>query len=53
MSNEKARQSTDAKQGGEGTNSFNGKSYEAMTVSIGPKVGQGTAPKPPVDVGTK
>ena len=35
MSNEKARQHTDAKQGGEGTNSFHNKSYDAMTVAIG------------------
>lgn len=31
----KERQSTDSKQGGEGTNSFDGKSYDPMTVSVG------------------
>jgi hypothetical protein len=53
MSDMKANQCTDAKQGGEGTNSFDGKSYDAMTVSVGEKVGQGNAPMPPKDVGTK
>jgi hypothetical protein len=53
MSDMKANQSTDAKQGGEGTNSFDGKSYDAMTVSVGEKVGQGNAPMPPKDEGTK
>ena len=35
MSDTKQRQTTDSKQGGEGTNSFHGKSYDPMTVAIG------------------
>jgi hypothetical protein len=50
---EKERQSTDSKQGGEGTNSFHNKGYEALTVNIGKKLGQGEAPVPAKDTGTK
>ena len=53
MSDMKARQTTDAKQGGEGTNSFDGKSYEAMTKNIGTPPGNTAAPMPNKDEGTK
>jgi hypothetical protein len=53
MSDAKARQTTDAKQGGEGTNSFNGKSYDPMTKNIGTPPGNTKAPMPPKDEGTK
>ena len=52
MSDIKARQTTDAKQGGEGTNSLNGKSYEALTKDIG-KVENTVAETPAIDEGTK
>ena len=35
MSDLKERQSTDSKQGGEGTNTFDGKSYDPMLKSVG------------------
>ena len=53
MSDIKTRQSTDSKQGGEGTNSFHNKSYDAMTKSIGTPPGNTQAPLPPKETGTK
>ena len=53
MSDAKARQTTDAAQGGEGTNSLNGKSYEPMVKNIGSPPGNTQAPVPAKDVGTK
>jgi hypothetical protein len=52
MSDIKSRQSSDNAQGGEGTNSLNGKSYEALTKDIG-KVENTVAEVPAKDVGTK
>jgi hypothetical protein len=39
MSDIKNRQSTDADQGGEGTNSFHNKGYDALTKSINDSTG--------------
>jgi hypothetical protein len=51
---EKERQTTDSDQGGEGTNSFNGKSYDALTKSIGENpIGNTTGGEPALDKGTK
>ena len=51
---EKERQTTDSDQGGEGTNSFNGKSYDAMTKSIGENpIGNTVGGEKPLDDGTK
>ncbi len=49
----KENQSTDNDQGGEGTNSFHNKSYDALTKNIGTPPGNTEAPVPPKDVGTK
>ena len=53
MSDINERQSSDAKQGGEGTNSFHNKGFDALTKNIGKKVGQGEAPEPEDKAGTK
>ena len=53
MSEIKERQSSDSAQGGEGTNSFDGKSYEAMTKNIGTPPGNTQAPVPAKDEGTR
>lgn len=53
MSDIKERQSTDSKQGGEGTNSFHNKSFDPLTKSIGTPPGNTQAPVPAQDVGTK
>ena len=53
MTDMKQRQHTDSKQGGEGTNSFHNKSYDAMTKNIGTPPGNTQAPVPAKDVGTK
>jgi hypothetical protein len=48
------KQSTDSKQGGEGTNSFNGKGYDALTKDIGLNpIGNTTGGEKPIDEGTK
>ena len=47
-----SKQHTDSKQGGEGTNSFNGKSYDPMLKDIG-EVENTVAEVPPIDEGTK
>lgn len=53
MADLKERQSTDSKQGGEGTNSLNGKSYDPMLKNIGTPPGNTQAPMPDQNVGTK
>jgi hypothetical protein len=53
MSDEKARQHSDSKQGGEGTNSFHNKSYDPMTKSIGQPPGNTTGGEKKIDEGTK
>jgi hypothetical protein len=51
---EKERQTTDSDQGGEGTNSFHNKSYEALTKDIGLNpIGNTTGGEKPLDDGTK
>lgn len=52
MSDTKRNQSTDSAQGGEGTNSFNGKSYSPLTKDIG-RVANTQAPVPDPKVGAK
>lgn len=52
MSDIKDRQSTDSKQGGEGTNSLNGKSWDFMGKNID-AVENTVAETPPKDQGTK
>lgn len=49
----KERQTTDSKQGGEGTNSFHQKGYEPLLKNIGTPPGNTEAPMPPKDSGTK
>jgi hypothetical protein len=52
MSNEK--QTTDSDQGGEGTNSFHNKGYDALTKDIGLNpIGNTTGGEPETDKGTK
>ena len=53
MSDMKSRQSSDAAQGGEGTNSFHQKGYEPMLKNIGTPPGNTQAPMPSKDSGTK
>ena len=53
MANEKARQSSDAAQGGEGTVSLHNKGYDALTKNIGTPPGNTQAPTPQKDEGTK
>lgn len=53
MSNIKERQSSDSKQGGEGTNSLHNKGWEPMTKNIGTPPGNTQAPVPDKNVGTK
>lgn len=52
MSDIKERQSTDSKQGGEGTNSLDGKSYDFLGKDIG-AVENTVAEVPAKDQGTK
>ncbi|MHC4093992.1 MAG: hypothetical protein ACYSVY_27590 [Planctomycetota bacterium] len=52
MSDIKERQSSDSKQGGEGTNSLHNKGYDALTKDIG-AVENTQAPEPDNKVGTK
>lgn len=47
------RQTTDSKQGGEGTNSFHNKGYDPMLKNIGTPPGNTQAPEPPAETGTK
>jgi len=53
MSDAKARQQTDSKQGGEGTNSLHNKGWDPMTKNIGTPPGNTQAPTPDSKVGTK
>ena len=53
MSDVKERQTSDSKQGGEGTNSFHNKSYDALTKNIGTPPGNTQAPEPDNKTGTK
>ena len=53
MSEIKARQQTDSKQGGEGTNSLHNKGYDALTKNIGTPPGNTQAPEPDNKIGTK
>ena len=48
-----ANQNPDSRQGGEGTNSFHGKSYDALLKNIGTPPGNTAAEMPAKDVGTK
>ncbi len=52
MSDIKERQSSDSKQGGEGTNSLHNKGYDALTKDIG-AVQNTVAEVPAKDEGTK
>jgi len=52
MSDIKERQSTDSKQGGEGTNSLHNKGWEALTKDIDP-IENTVAELPAKDTGTK
>ncbi len=52
MSDIKTRQTSDSAQGGEGTNSLNGKGYEALTKNIDP-IENTVAEVPAKDKGTK
>jgi len=52
MSDIKERQSSDSKQGGEGTNSLHNKGWDAMTKNID-AVENTVAETPPIDDGTK
>lgn len=49
----KERQSSDSKQGGEGTRSLHQKGWDPMTKNIGTPPGNTQAPVPKKDVGTK
>lgn len=53
MSDPKQRQSTDSAQGGEGTVSLNGKSYDPMLKNIGTPPGNTKATEPELKEGTK
>lgn len=53
MSDIKERQSSDSKQGGEGTNSLHNKGWDPMLKNIGTPPGNTQAPVPAKDVGTK
>lgn len=49
----KERQTTDSKQGGEGTNSLHQKGWDPLLKNIGTPPGNTQAPMPPKDTGTK
>ena len=58
MSDLKANQTTDSKQGGEGTNSLHNKSYDPMTTSVNASTGVNAEKSkdknlPPITEGTK
>lgn len=53
MADAKERQSTDSKQGGEGTRSLHNKGWSPMLKNIGTPPGNTQAPMPSKDVGTK
>jgi len=49
----KENQTTDSKQGGEGTNSLHNKGWDPMTKNIGTPPGNTQAPEPVDETGTK
>lgn len=49
----KERQTTDSKQGAEGTRSLHRKGWDPMLKNIGTPPGNTQAPEPPNDTGTK
>jgi hypothetical protein len=53
MSDIKERQSSDSKQGGEGTRSLHQKGWSPETKNIGTPPGNTQAPEPADDTGTK
>lgn len=53
MSDTKERQTSDSKQGGEGTRSLHQKGWDAMTKNIGTPPGNTQDPGKPKDDGTK
>ncbi len=53
MSDEKARQTSDAAQGGEGTRSLHNKSFDPLLKNIGTPPGNTQAVLPSKEVGTK
>jgi hypothetical protein len=53
MSDIKERQTSDSKQGAEGTKSLHNKGWDALTKNIGTPPGNTQAPTPPSDEGTK